>query len=141
MTLIANGVTDMLLGHQRPAPTSSGTSLWTAYGVVVGIIALQVVGIARSMQTMRSWRTDPSRRPTGALRIGIRVGLPLLVSWSWALIVLVGLPRIISAPLAALLAGLPDLGYPLLASAILAFGWGVVRAIWAIRTLRPPTTI
>jgi hypothetical protein len=38
--------------------------------------------------------------------------------------VLVGLPRIISAPVPVLLAGLPDLGYPLVASAILAFGWG-----------------
>jgi len=55
--------------------------------------------------------------------------------------VLVGLPRIISAPLLAILAGLPDLGYPLVASAILAFGWGLIRAIWAIRTLRTPTTI
>jgi hypothetical protein len=44
MTLIANGVTDML----------------------------------------PRWRTDPSRRPTGALRIGLHVALPLLVSWSWA---------------------------------------------------------
>jgi hypothetical protein len=50
--------------------------------------------------------------------------------------VLVGLPRIIRAPLPAVLMGLPDLGYPLVASAVLAFGWGLVRAIWAIRTLR-----
>ena len=64
-----------------------------------------------------------------------------MVSWSWAFIVMVGLPRIISAPLPALLAGLPDLGYLLVASAFLAFGWGPVRAIWAIRTLRTPTTI
>ena len=66
------------------------------------------------------------------------MGLPFLVSWSWALIVLIGLPRIINAPLPAILMGLPDLGYPLVASAILAFGWGLVRALWAIRTLRTP---
>jgi hypothetical protein len=34
--------------------------------------------------------------------------------------------------------GLPDLGYPLVASAVLAFGWGLARAVWAIRTLRTP---
>jgi hypothetical protein len=34
--------------------------------------------------------------------------------------------------------GLPDLGYPLVASAVLAFGWGLARVIWAIRTLRTP---
>ena len=60
------------------------------------------------------------------------------MSWTWALIVLVGLPRIIRAPLSAVLMGLPDLGYPLVGSVILAFGWGLVRAIWAIRTLRTP---
>jgi hypothetical protein len=138
MTGIASGVTGMLLGQQPPAQTSSSTSLWVVYGVVVGIIALQVSGIARSLRTIRGWRADPLQRPTGALRIGLRVGLPLLVSWSWALIVLVGLPRMISAPLSAMLIGLPDLGYPLVASAVLAFGWGLARAIWAIRTLRTP---
>lgn len=102
------------------------------YGVLLGIIALQVVGIARSVRTIRRWREAPLRRPTGALRIGLRLGPPVLVSWSWALIVLVGLPRIISAPLPTVLMGLPDLGYPLVASAVLAFGWGL-----ALRALRP----
>jgi CubicO group peptidase (beta-lactamase class C family) len=140
MTLIANGVTDMLIGQRPPAPTSSSRSLWVVYGVVLGIIALQVGGIARSVRIIRWWRAVPLQRPRGARRIGLRVGLPLLVSWSWALTVLVGLPRIISAPLPAILMGLPDLGYPLVASAVLALGWGLVRAIWAIRTLRTPTT-
>ena len=138
MTSIASGVTGMLIGHEPPAPTSSSLSLRVVYGVVLGIIVLQVGGIARSVRTIRRWRTAPSRRPTGALQIGIYVGLPLLVSWSWALIVLVGLPRMIDAPLPALLMGLPDLGYPLVASAVLAFSWGLVRVIWAIRNLRTP---
>jgi CubicO group peptidase (beta-lactamase class C family) len=138
MTGIANGVAGMLIGQQPPAPTSSSASLWVVYGVVLGILLIQVVGIARSVRTIRRWRTDPLRRPTGALRIGLRVGLPLLVSWSWALIVLVGVPRMIDAPLSAVLIGLPDLGYPLVASAVLAFGWGPARVIWAIRTLRTP---
>jgi len=54
--------------------------------------------------------------------------------------VLVGLPRVIRAPLPAMLMGLPDLGYPLVASAVLALGWGLARAVWAIRTLRTPPT-
>jgi hypothetical protein len=62
----------------------------------------------------------------------------LVVSWTWALLVLVGLPRVIRAPLPAVLMGLPDLGYPLVASAVLAFGWGLARFIWAIRTMRTP---
>jgi CubicO group peptidase (beta-lactamase class C family) len=137
MTGIAYGVAGLLIGQEPPAPSSS-RSLWVVYGVVLGIIVLQVVGMARSVRTIRGWHTDPLRRPTGALRIALRVGLPLLVSWTWVLVVLVGLPRIIRAPLQAGLMGLPDLGYPLVASAVLAFGWGLARFIWAIRTLRTP---
>jgi len=137
MTGIAYGVAGMLIGED-PSTTSSSRSLWVVYGVVLGILAIQVAGIVRSVRTIRTWRTVPSRRPTGALRIALRVGLPLLVSWSWALLVLVGLPRVIRAPLPAVLMGLPDLGYPLVASAVLAFGWGLARFIWAIRTLRSP---
>jgi Beta-lactamase len=140
MTGIANGVAGMLIGEEPPAPSSSSRSLWVVYGVVLGILVLQVVGMVRSTRTIRTWRTVPSRRPTGALRIALRVGLPLLGSWTWALLVVVGLPRIIRAPLSAVLMGLPDLAYPLLASAVLAFGWGLARAIWAIRTLRTPPT-
>ena len=137
MTGIANGVAGMLIGEEPPAPSSS-RSLWVVYGVVLGILVIQVVGMVRSMRTIRTWRTVPSRRPTGARGPRLRVGLPLLVSWSWALLVLVGLPLVIRAPLPAVLMGLPDLGYPLLASAVLAFGWGLARFIWAIRTLRTP---
>ena len=139
MTGIAYGVADLLMG-QDPTATSSSRSLWVVYGVVLGILVIQVAGMARSVRTIRGWRTDPLRRPTGALRIALRVGLPLLVSWTWVLVVLVGLPRVIRAPLPAMLMGLPDLGYPLVASAVLAFGWGLARAVWAIRTLRTPPT-
>ena len=137
MTGIANGVAGMLIGED-PSTTSSSRSLWVVYGVVLGILAIQVAGMVRSVRTIRTWQTVPSRRPTGALRIAVRVGLPLLVSWTWALLVLVGLPQVIRAPLPAVLMGLPDLGYPLVASAVLAFGWGLARFIWAIRTLRTP---
>jgi CubicO group peptidase (beta-lactamase class C family) len=140
MTGIANGVAGMLIGLEPPALSSSSRSLWVVYGVVLGILVMQIVGVFRSVRTIRRWRIDPVRRPTGALRIGLRVGMPLLVSWTWALIVLVGLPQMIRAPLPAVLMGLPDLGYPLVASAVLAFGWGLARAVWAVRTLRTPPT-
>jgi CubicO group peptidase (beta-lactamase class C family) len=137
MTAIANGVAVMLIGEQAPAPSSASTSLWVVYGLVLGILLIQLVGMVRSVRTIRGWRASPLLRPRGALRIGLRVGLPLLVSWTWALIVLVVLPRIIRAPLPAVLMGLPDLGYPLVASEVLAFGWGLVRAIWALRAAPP----
>jgi len=140
MTGIAYGVAGMLIGEE-PTATSSSTSLRVVYGVVLVILVLQVVGMVRSVRTIRGWRTAPSRRPTGALRIALRVGLPLMVSWTWALLVLVGLPQVIRAPLPAVLMGLPDLGYPLVASAVLAFGWGLARFIWAIRTLHTPPPV
>jgi hypothetical protein len=56
MTLIANGVIGMLIGQEPPAPTSPSTSLWAVYLVVLGIIALQFGGIARSVRTIRGWR-------------------------------------------------------------------------------------
>ena len=147
MTGIAYGVAGLLIGEDPPA-TSSSLSLWVVYGVVLGILLIQVAGMVRSVRTIRGWRTDPLRRPTGALRIALRVGLPLLVSWSWALVVLVGLPRVIRAPLPAVLMGLPDLAYPLVASAVLAFGWGLARfdlgnphlcALHIPKRLRPST--
>jgi CubicO group peptidase (beta-lactamase class C family) len=140
MTGIANGVAGMLIGQEPPGPSSSSRSLWLVYGVVLGILVMQIVGVVRSVRTIRRWHVDPMRRPTRALQIGLRVGLPLLVSCTWVLLVLVGLPRIIRAPLPAVLMGLPDLGYPLVASAVLAFGWGLARVIWAVRTLRTPPT-
>jgi CubicO group peptidase (beta-lactamase class C family) len=139
MTGIAYGVAGLLIGEE-PTATSSSRSLWVVYGVVLGILLIQCVGTVRSVRTISGWRATPLLRPRGALRIGLRVGLPLLVSWTWALIVLVGLPRMIRAPLPAVLMGLPDLGYPLVASAVLAFGWGLVRVVWAIRSLRTAPT-
>jgi CubicO group peptidase (beta-lactamase class C family) len=135
MTGIADGVTDMLIGR-APGPTSWSGSLWVVYGAVLGIVAMQIGGMARTVQTFGRWRSTPQRRPTGGVRIGFRLGWPLLISWVWALVVLVGLPRAIRAPLAAVLMGLPDLGYLLLASALVALGWGVARVLWAARVLR-----
>ena len=139
MTGIAYGVAGMLIGEEPPATVVEPVAVGGLRGRP-GDPLIQVVGMVRSVRTIRTWRTVPSRRPTGALRIALRVGLPLLVSWTWALLVLVGLPQVIRAPLPAVLMGLPDLGYPLVASAVLAFGWGLARFIWAIRTLRTPPT-
>jgi hypothetical protein len=141
MTAIANGVSSMVTGGRQPAPTTTSTSLWVAYGVVLGILALQMAATARSVRTLRRWRTAPQRRPTGVLRIGIRLGLPLLLSSIWVFVIVVGLPRTIKAPLPAVLMGLPDFGYLLVGSAALALGWGIARIGWAGRILRsrPPT--
>ena len=63
MTAIAYGVADMLMGGQPPAATSASASLWAVYGVVLGILVIQIGGMARSVRTIRRWRTVPPRRP------------------------------------------------------------------------------
>ncbi len=136
MTAIANGVTSLVTGGGQPAPTTTSTSLRAAYGVVLGVLALQIAAMAFSVRTLRRWRTAPQRRPTGVLRVGVRLGLPLLLSSVWVFIIVVGLPRTIGAPLPAVVMGLPDLGYLLVGSAALALGWGVARIGWAGLILR-----
>jgi hypothetical protein len=135
MTGIALGVADMLTG-QPPAATSTSLSLWAVYGIVLAIIALQIFGAAHSVRSFRRWSTTPSRAPSNPIGVGVHLALPLLMSWIWAFAVLVMLPRKVGAPLSALEVGLPDLAYPLIASAVFALTWGLVRTGWAIRALR-----
>ena len=101
------------------------------YGIAIGAVVIQILGIARSVRSLRRWRTTLQRHPRTFTRIGFRLGLPLLLNLAWALIILIGVPGRVQAPLPALLTGLPDLGYLLVGSAILALGWGLTRLIWA----------
>jgi hypothetical protein len=61
--------------------------------------------------------------------------LPLALNLLWALLILVGLPRLF-APLPALMLGIPDLGYMLVASGLVALGWGVLRTVLVYFALR-----
>jgi hypothetical protein len=98
MTGIVNGVAGMLIGKEPPRRrrglcrcrwfTGSSWDLGQA-GPRDG----------SQLRTIRRWQADPMQRPSGALRIGLCIGLPLLANWAWVLIVLVGLPRMIRAPL------------------------------------------
>jgi len=68
MSAIAFGVTSMLMGKQ-PLTASSAAGLWIVYGVTFAVIALQVLGIVRSVRRFRTWRTHPQRRPRGRARL------------------------------------------------------------------------
>jgi hypothetical protein len=76
MTGIANGVAGMLISQEPPAPTSSSRSLWVVYGVVLGIIALQIGGMVRSVRP--SWQDCP----TSATRWLPAPSSPSLGAWS-----------------------------------------------------------
>jgi hypothetical protein len=49
---------------------------------------------------------------------------------AWGALILVLLPRQLGAPLLTLAHGLPDLAYLLIASGVVAIGWGVARTVW-----------
>jgi len=63
-----------------------------------------------------------------------------VVTVAWALFVLVLVPKQLGLPLATLADGFPDLVLMLLASALLALGWMVVRAVWTYAVLRGQTS-
>jgi CubicO group peptidase (beta-lactamase class C family) len=134
MSGIADGVTNMVKGKQ-PGSTGSNTTLWIVFGIVFALIALQLGGIARSV---RRFRSQP---PKGVLRIGLRVGLPLVLSLAWAFLILIALPQKVGAPLSALLMGMPDLGYLLLGSVILGLAWAIAKSVWTGLSLHARTAV
>jgi len=133
---IAAGVTSLLVGRQAPPPASSWFLL-ILYSAVLGIIVVQALGMLRSVTLLRRWRAQPADQLRGWLGIGRRVALPLVLNLSWALLILVGLPRIF-APLQALMLGMPDLGPLLVGSGVVALGWSILRTLLAYVTLRTP---
>ena len=65
-----------------------------------------------------------------------RIALTLALSLLWALFVLVLVPKQLGLPLSVLATGFPDLVYLLLASALAAVAWAVVKAVWTYVSLR-----
>jgi CubicO group peptidase (beta-lactamase class C family) len=131
---IAAGVTSLLTGGQPPA-SPPNTGLYLFYGIPLIIVAVQVMGMIRSSLTFRDWRAHPDHRPRrrgSTLRI---IGIPLVLNLAWAVLILVGLPRIIGS-LSMILTGFPDLGYVLVASALVALAWSIIRTGWALVVLR-----
>jgi CubicO group peptidase (beta-lactamase class C family) len=145
---IGRGVLGRLVGRQLTTPPSTNPNQ-TLFFVMLGVVVLQVLGIARSVVLLRRWRAQPARRPRGLIRVTARVVLPLLVGLAWALVCLVGLPLLVGlawalllhttpdrGSLSLLLLTTPDLGWLLVASGTVSLVWGVTRAVLAISTLR-----
>jgi hypothetical protein len=121
---IANGVASLLAGQQPPAPPAN-TSVWMVYGILIGLIVVQVGGIVWSARKLQ-------RGPVadGQVRVGRQIVLPLVLNLVWALITLVLLPKMIfGLPLLIFATGLPDMGYTLLASGLIAIAWAILRTV------------
>jgi hypothetical protein len=121
---ISQGIASLLTGQQPPSPPAN-TSIWVFYGILIGLIVVQVGGVIRSARKLRSGRlTD------GRVRVGRQIVLPLALNLVWALITLILLPKLIfGLPLMIFATGLPDLGYTLLVSGLIALGWGILRVV------------
>jgi CubicO group peptidase (beta-lactamase class C family) len=132
---IARGVLGLLVGRQLTTPSvTNGNQV--LFFVVLGVAGLQVLGIVRSVVLLRRWRAQPARRPRGPVRVTGRVVVPLLASLVWALVCLVGLPWLLGGSWSVVLLTMPDFGWVLLASGVVAAVWGVGRAVLAVGTLR-----
>jgi CubicO group peptidase (beta-lactamase class C family) len=130
MGTVAAGVASLIEGRQPPPPPSN-TGLFTAYALVLGAICIQALGMLRSATNLRR-----RRLPSGRLGLRLRTTLALVGNLAWALVILVLLPRQLGAPLPTLAQGLPDLAYALLASGVVALGWGVTRTLWTYIAFR-----
>jgi CubicO group peptidase (beta-lactamase class C family) len=130
MGTIAEGVTSLLEGRE-PASPPSNVAIFIVYAALFALLVLQARGIAKSVVVLH-------RRRIRRGRIGPwwRVGLLLVLSLVWTLFVLVLVPKQLGLPLSVVATGFPDLVYLLVASAVVALGWAVVKAVWTYAALR-----
>lgn len=132
----AFGVISLLAGRQ-PLVAASDNFLQIFLMGILGITALMVVGIIRSIIVLRRWRVQPVRRPQDWWGLVWHVVLPLVLHLVLGLLFLVGLPQgFFKVPLSDIMLFVPDFGYTLLVGGLVALGWGIIRTGWAYFALR-----
>jgi CubicO group peptidase (beta-lactamase class C family) len=139
---IAVGVTSLLVGRAPPVAASFYDAIMF-YFIILGVAALQVVGIIRSMGKLRRWRTQPARRPHGWRALVWHIGLPVVLNLIPAVVFLVGAPQLFG-PLSGLIYVAPDLGYIMVVSGVVGLGWSVLRtglAFFVLRTRGAPIAV
>jgi CubicO group peptidase (beta-lactamase class C family) len=135
LTGIAEGVYSLLLGRQPPASESSPL-VFVIYGVLVGAVILQLIGMLRSIVTARRWQRQRERRPHGRTLVLRHLALPALTNLMWAVFALLVLPSVLVGSLAMFTLQIPDVAYLLIASGAVALIWTVVRTVMLIRAAR-----
>jgi CubicO group peptidase (beta-lactamase class C family) len=135
LTGIAEGVYSLLLGRQPPAPESSPPVL-VIYGVLVGAVILQLIGMFRSIVTARRWQRQPERRPHGRKLVLRRLALPAITNLGRAALALPILPNVLSSSLSMLTLQIPDVAYLLIASGSVALIWTALRPLLLARATR-----
>ena len=130
MGTIADGVTSLLEGREPPSPPSN-VAFFVVYAALFALLLLQAGSIVNTAVALHHGDVRPGR-------IGPwwRSAVTLVVSALWAVFVLVLIPKQLGLPLSVLATGFPDLVYLLLASALVALAWAVVKAVWTFTVLR-----
>jgi hypothetical protein len=133
MGSISEGVTSLIEGNDPPSPPSN-LPTFVAYGALFGIVLFQAQAVTRSLLALLR-----QRREGGPAQSRVRIALSLVLSVAWSLAVLVLVPRQLGISLLVAAQGFPDFAYILLASAVVALGWGILKAMWASWMLWRPS--
>ena len=130
MGTVAEGVASLLEGQEPPSPPSN-IGMFAVYAALLGAIVLQVARMILSAAALRRRRV-----PSGRFGPRSRTAVALALNLAWAFLVLVLMPKQLGVSLLTLAQGLPDIAYILLASGVVALGWGVLRTVWAYFAFR-----
>ena len=133
---IRTGVISLLRGQQPPVNEGKPALRAIVLGIM-GIVALQIIGMVWSLVTLRRWfrNSQPDRRPRGWLRVGWHVVLPLVVNLLLGFVITVVVPALLGASLQGFVFVYPDLGYTMAMSGVIAFVW-IIRTVLAYFALR-----
>ena len=133
---LSSGVISMLRGEPAPdVPMPHHPLLAPAMLLVAAVTALMLWGIVRTVVLLRRWRRRPESRPRGLRPMILRVGLPSMVYLGWGLGLLLVFPQI-AYPLMPTILIVPDLGYLVVASSLVALTWAILRAVLMYSALR-----
>jgi CubicO group peptidase (beta-lactamase class C family) len=131
---IGEGVMALLLGRE-PQPVELNPLASLLYGVVLGVAALELLGVAHGVRTLRRWRTTPPRRA-----LVRQIILPLAGHALVALLFLALVPTMLfGGSLTMAMFTIPDLGYTLASVGGLALIWGALRTGHSLHLLRQPS--
>jgi len=136
---LSTGVLSLLRGEAPPdVPMPHHPLLASATLVIAAVTALMLISMVWSLATMRRWRTHPDRRPGRPWVLGLRVALSSVICIGWGLGLLLIFPAL-AYPLRPTLLIVPDLGYLIVISSVVALTWGIARPPLTYLTLRRRT--
>jgi len=138
IALLPLHIVELVLG-QSPTVFPVNRIPTIMYGLLLTIVAIQLGGMTLTLARMRRWQSGHALPHSRRAR-AMQVWLPMMVNLAWGLLALVGIPRILGAPLSIMQYLVPSFGYTLLVSGVVALSWAVVRTMlvyFALRGARP----